>query len=474
MTNNKKNILIVDDDTSMRTALAESLESCGYSVESADNGYDALQKFKEQPFEVVITDMRMPQMGGMDVLKSVKKMSSNTPVIVITAYGTVSTAVEAMKEGAAEFIMKPFSIDDLQIVVRNVLASAPSTDQDKPVYDTKKDDGSEDGHFHIISQSHNMHTLLTLMRSIAKSKSSVLIQGESGTGKELFARYIYSHSNRKNRPFIAINCAAIPHHLLESEMFGYEKGAFTGAIQRKLGKFELADGGTLLLDEIGEMDIQLQAKLLRVLQESKVDRLGGREPVPIDVRIIATTNADMRKGIEEKKIREDLFYRLNVIPINIPPLRERKEDIAILCDHFMKKYCQINGRQEVSISAEALQILEGYAWPGNVRELEHVIERSVLLCEGDTIQPDRLYLDKPIQIVRQETETPTVFIPHARDTSNSLSTLKDMEKFMIFDALTKANGNRTKASKILGISVRTMRNKLQEYEAEDDTVPGDS
>ena len=464
----------MDDDTSMRTALSESLESCGYSVESADNGYDALQKFKEQPFEVVITDMRMPQMGGMDVLKSVKKMSSHTPVIVITAYGTVSTAVEAMKEGAAEFIMKPFSIDDLQIVVRNVLASsASSTDQDKPIHDTKENQ-EESGQFHIISQSHKIHTLLTMMRNIAKSKSSVLIQGESGTGKELFARYIYSHSNRKNRPFIAINCAAIPHHLLESEMFGYEKGAFTGAIQRKLGKFELADGGTLLLDEIGEMDVQLQAKLLRVLQESKVDRLGGREPVPIDVRIIATTNADMRKGIEEKKIREDLFYRLNVIPINIPPLRERKEDITLLCDHFLKKYCQINGREKVKISAEALQILDGYAWPGNVRELEHVIERSILLCEGGMIQPEQLYLDMPIQIVQQETETSSVFIPHARNTSNSLSTLKDMEKFMIFDALAKANGNRTKASKILGISVRTMRNKLQEYEAEGETIPGDS
>ena len=473
MTNNKKNILIVDDDTSMRTALSESLESCGYSVESADNGYDALKKFKEQPFEVVITDMRMPQMGGMDVLKSVKKMSPHTPVIVITAYGTVSTAVEAMKEGAAEFIMKPFSIDDLQIVVRNVLASASITDQDKPIQDTKKEE-EEGGQFHIISQSNNIHALLTMMRNIAKSKSSVLIQGESGTGKELFARYIYYHSNRKNRPFIAINCAAIPHHLLESEMFGYEKGAFTGAIQRKLGKFELADGGTLLLDEIGEMDIQLQAKLLRVLQESKVDRLGGREPVPIDVRIIATTNADMRKGIEEKKIREDLFYRLNVIPINIPPLRERKEDIAILCNHFLEKYCQINGRKEVNISTETLQTLQGYTWPGNVRELEHVIERSILLCEGNTIQPEQLYLDKPIQIVQQGTETPSVFIPHAKNTSTSLSTLKDMEKFMIFDALTKANGNRTKASKILGISVRTMRNKLQEYEAEGETIPGDS
>ena len=471
MTENRGNILVVDDDASMRTALSESLESCGYSVESADNGYDAVQKFKEQPFEVVITDMRMPQMGGMDVLKNVKKMSPNTPVIVITAYGTVNTAVEAMKEGAAEFIMKPFSLDDLQIVIRNVLAAAPDAHQ-AAIHDSK-DDAEEK--FHIISQADNIRSLLSLMRNIAKSKSSVLIQGESGTGKELFARYIYLHSNRKNRPFIAVNCAAIPHHLLESEMFGYEKGAFTGAIQRKPGKFELADGGTLLLDEIGEMDIQLQAKLLRVLQESRVDRLGGRDSVPIDVRIIATTNADMRKGIEEKKIREDLFYRLNVIPVHIPPLRERKEDIAILCHYFLEKYCRINGRKEAGISPEALQILEEYAWPGNVRELEHVIERSILLCEGDMIRPEQIYLDEPIQPSRRKGETaPALAVPLAGNSAaNSPSTLKEMEKLMIFDALAKTSGNRTKASQILGISVRTMRNKLQEYEAEGEIIPAD-
>ncbi len=261
----------------MQLALSESLAVCGYEVDTADNGSEALQKFQEQSFGMVVTDMRMPRMGGMDVLKGVKKLSPRTPVILITAYGTVSTAVEAMKEGAAEFIMKPFSLDDLQAVVRKVLSlgGAPAVEM------ALTEDIPAPQEVDIISQAANMKALFALMRNIAKSKSSVLIQGESGTGKELFARYIYRHSTRKSRPFVAINCAAIPHHLLESEMFGYEKGAFTGAAQRKPGKFELADGGTLLLDEIGEMDIQLQAKLLRVLQESEVDRLGGRTRFPL-------------------------------------------------------------------------------------------------------------------------------------------------------------------------------------------------
>jgi len=471
MINKTRRILIVDDDPSMRLALSEPLESCGYDVESADNGADALQKFQAQSFEVVVTDMRMPHLGGMDVLKGVKKLSSQTPVILITAYGTVSTAVEAMKEGASEFIMKPFSLDDLQGVVKNVLASAvPMTEEEVPAAMPVSPEAD------IISQAENVGSLLALMRSIAKSKSSVLIQGESGTGKELFARYIYRHSTRKNRPFIAINCAAIPHHLLESEMFGYEKGAFTGAVQRKPGRFELADGGTLLLDEIGEMDIQLQAKLLRVLQESEVDRLGGREPISVDVRIIATTNADLKKGIEEKKFREDLFYRLNVIPIHIPPLRERKGDVALLSDYFLKKYSQISEKKKPVLSPEAMRILNVYHWPGNVRELEHVIERSVLICDGEVILPEHLYMEGPIRPLPEEFGAATDSVPDldVKTESQLPVTLKEMEKNMIFAALSRVNGNRTKASQLLGISVRTMRNKLQEYEAEGETIPCDS
>lgn len=471
MIDKARRILIVDDDSSMRLALSETLESCGYDVESADNGSEALQKFQAQSFEVVVTDMRMPRLGGMDVLKGVKKISPQTPVILITAYGTVSTAVEAMKEGASEFIMKPFSLDDLQGVVKNVLVkSAMGIDEAGPAPMPVSPE------LDIISQAGNVISLLALMRSIAKSKSSVLIQGESGTGKELFARYIYRHSNRKNSPFIAINCAAIPHQLLESEMFGYEKGAFTGAVQRKPGRFEMADGGTLLLDEIGEMDIQLQAKLLRVLQESEVDRLGGREPISVDVRIIATTNAELKKGIEEKKFREDLFYRLNVIPIHIPPLRERQGDVALLSDYFLKKYSQISEKKKPALSTEAMRILNAYHWPGNVRELEHVIERSVLICDDEIILPEHLYMEGPIKTLPEEVGAERATIPDldVKTDSQAPVTLKEMEKSMIFDALNRVNGNRTKASKILGISVRTMRNKLQEYEAEGEAIPCDS
>jgi DNA-binding NtrC family response regulator len=470
MTDKSRRILIVDDDASMRMALSETLEACGYEVESADNGSEALRKFQSQAFEVVVTDMRMPRMGGMDVLKGVKKVSPQTPVILITAYGTVSTAVEAMKEGASEFIMKPFSLDDLQGVVKNVLATGAAGPEEGVL-----SAASMPPEVDIISQAGNIKALFALMKNIAKSKSSVLIQGESGTGKELFARYIYRHSNRKNRPFIAINCAAIPHHLLESEMFGYEKGAFTGAVQRKPGRFELADGGTLLLDEIGEMDIQLQAKLLRVLQESEVDRLGGREPISVDVRIIATTNSELKKGIEEKKFREDLFYRLNVIPIHIPPLRERDGDVVILSDFFLKKYSQINEKKKPNISPEAMSILKAYHWPGNVRELEHVIERSVLICDEEVILPEHLYLDGPIRTLPEEPGAERQVSPdlEVKGESREPITLKEMEKSMIFDALDRVNGNRTKASKILGISVRTMRNKLQEYEAEGEAIPCD-
>lgn len=292
---NKKPVLVVDDDPSMRMALSESLLSCGYEVETAVDGADALKKFSKGKYDVVITDMRMPKMGGMEVLRGVKKISPEVHVIVITAYGTVNTAVSAMKEGASDFIMKPFSLEDLESVVKNVFSSNGEGHSESRCKEETQSSLKE-----IITCDKKMISLLELLKCVSKSKSSVLIQGESGTGKELVARYIHRHSNRSHMPFIAVNCAAVPHTLLESEMFGYEKGAFTGALQRRLGKFELADGGTLLLDEISEMDMQLQAKLLRAIQEGEIDRLGGRETIPVDVRIIATTNSDLKKDISEK------------------------------------------------------------------------------------------------------------------------------------------------------------------------------
>lgn len=446
-----KQILIADDDLSMRQALAESLESCGFEVETAENGADALLKFQQGKFEVVVTDMRMPKMTGMDVLRGIKKIAPQTPVILITAYGTVKTAVEAMKEGAAEFIMKPFSLDDLEFAVRNVLVTNKAVK--KELIEESCPPITE-----IISRAPAIMAILDLLKNVAQSKSTVLIYGESGTGKELFARYVYRHGNRKNMPFVAVNCAAIPHNLLESEMFGYEKGAFTGAMQKKQGKFELAHGGTLLLDEVSEMDVQLQAKLLRVIQEAEVDRLGGKAPVPIDVRIIATTNAELKLRIEEKTFREDLYYRLNVIPVKIPPLRERGNDIVLLIEHFLNKYSHINERNKPELTRESLSIMQKYPWPGNVRELENVMERAVLVCNSDLITPEHLCLE---DVMARATTTPAGQASQSIDGEDK--TLRDMEKTLIFDTLNKVQGNRTKASKILGISVRTMRNKLHEY-----------
>ncbi len=452
--NAMQRILIVDDDHSMRMALSQSLENCGYGVETAEDGEAALAMFEKGKFEAVITDMRMPKMSGLEVLRGIKRISADTAVIMITAYGTVNTAVEAMKEGAAEFIMKPFSLTDLELVVKSVLSAngdSQKNDYDEAAADT--DRGRK-----IISDHPKVKDLLELMRNVAKSKSSVLIQGESGTGKELFARYIHSHSHRSKMPFVAVNCAAIPHNLLESEMFGYERGAFTGAAQRKAGKFEQADGGTLLLDEISEMDIQLQAKLLRVIQESEVDRLGGKEPVPIDVRIIATTNTDLHQAIEDKRFRSDLYYRLNVIPVKIPPLRDRNSDVALLSDYFIKKYSKMNGKKPPDLSPEALSRLEKYAWPGNIRELENLMERAVLIVQGPTIEAAHIDLE-----ACGGAKIPEVPVDKSEAGGDTPMTLREMEKSLIYKTLDNAQGNKTKASRILGISVRTMRNKLHEY-----------
>jgi two-component system response regulator FlrC len=390
----------------------------------------------------------MPKVGGIEVLRGIKKISPETHVIVITAYGTVNTAVQAMKEGASDFIMKPFSIDDLESVVKNVFSRRENNEGEQ-----KDEEETRLSFKEIITCDKKMISLLELLKCVSKSKSSVLIQGESGTGKELFARYIHRHSNRSHMPFVAVNCAAVPHNLLESEMFGYERGAFTGALQRRLGKFELADGGTLLLDEISEMDIQLQAKLLRAIQEGEIDRLGGREPISVNVRIIATTNSDLKKDISGKKFREDLFYRLNVIPVTIPSLRNRMSDIPLLSNYFLRKYSELIGKKP-ALSDEAEALLKSYTWPGNVRELENVIERAVLIADRGAVQPEHLHLEKD-ERVYVDVDSATVSLKG--------STLREMEKNLIVETLKEANGNKTKASKILGISVRTMRNKLHEY-----------
>ncbi len=446
-------ILVVDDDFAMRTALSESLESCGFDVEMAEDGVIALQKFRKGSFALVITDLRIPRMTGIDLLRSVKKISPNIPVIIVSAYGTVQNAVEAMKEGAEEFLLKPFSLDELETRVRNVLMV------DKEPEISLEQSHEESQSREIITVNERMKAILGMLKSVARSKSTVLIYGESGTGKELFARYIYANSDRAKEPFVAVNCAAIPHNLLESVMFGYEKGAFTGAQQRTLGKFEMANGGTLLLDEISEMDMGLQAKLLRVIQESEVDRIGGRAPVPIDVRIIATTNADLLECVREKSFRHDLYYRLNVIPVKIPPLRERGDDIKLLIDHFLKKNSKINRRPSPEITREAFSAMLSYPWPGNVRELENTVERAFLVSVDGVIRIDNLYLDSNGGGEKMQAQPPV----SGDSPSVAGLTISDMEKKLIFDTLKAVEGNKAEAARILGVSIRTIRNKLHEY-----------
>lgn len=444
-------ILVVDDDFAMRAALAESLESCGFDVEMAEDGSVAVKKFRKGNFALVVTDLKMPNMGGMELLKAVKKISPAMPVILVSGYGTVQNAVEAMKEGAAEFLLKPFSLEELEKKVKAVLAA----DNEKAMIEGPPPEESPSRE--IISRNDRIKAILGMLKSVAGSKSTVLIYGESGTGKELFARHIYMNSDRVKKPFIAVNCAAIPHNLLESEMFGYEKGAFTGALQRTPGKFEMANGGTLLLDEISEMDMGLQAKLLRVLQESEVDRLGGRAPVPVDVRIIATTNADLLERVREKTFRHDLYYRLNVIPVKIPPLRERGDDIQLLIEYFLKRNSEINKKVQPELTREAMEILLAYPWPGNVRELENTMERAVLVCMDGVIRPEHLFLDAP---AAGGNNPPT---EHANPAAAAGGTISEMEKRMIYDTLKAVDGNKAEAAKILGVSIRTIRNKLHEY-----------
>ncbi len=440
-------ILIVDDEPSMRTALMESVRRLGYEVQGAIDGADALERvIRFRPW-LVITDLKMPRITGLDLIKDIKARAPQTVIVLMTAYGTVETAVDAMKFGASDYILKPFSMDLLERVITNL---KEGRDLESLGTSTAVEGRA------ILTQDPGMIRLLSTVEGVAASQATVLINGESGTGKELLARFIHTRSPRAHRPFIAVNCAALPDGLLESELFGHERGAFTGAMMKKIGKFEMAHTGTILLDEVSEMNLGLQAKLLRVLQEREVDRIGGRDPVAVNIRVIGTTNRTLYREVEQGRFREDLYYRLNVFPITVPPLRERPADIALLARHFTGASAVRNGVVQPALSEAAVTHLQTLPWKGNVRELENVMERAVLLAGQGTILP--MHLPE----ARQDQVASTSPVPAVAPTAVNGS-LWEMERELIFKTLSRVKDNRTHAAKELGISIRTLRNKLREY-----------
>lgn len=450
----KGRILVVEDKESMATMLKDALESQGYEVVVARDGAEGIRMIKEGKADVIITDLKLPKKDGLEVLKASKEENPLTPVIVMTAFGSIETAVRAMKLGAYDFITKPLDIEHLFILIKRSLGNQRLLTENLLL----KDEFSV-GMPQIIGKSQKMRAVVENIQKVASTKATVLLLGESGTGKELFARAIHFLSPRKEYPFVPINCAAIPRELLESELFGHERGAFTGAGERKLGKFELADRGTIFLDEIGEMDMTLQSKVLRALQYGEIERIGGTYPVRVDIRIIAASNRDLEKAVAERSFREDLYYRLNVFPIVIPPLRERKEDIPALVEYFISRYSAELKIPRKSISPDARDLLMNYSWKGNVRELENVVERAMILCEGDTITQKDLRLG-----TADSFDTTLADIPLDGTLDEvAKKALRFAESKRIMKALKDTGGNKSRAAEILKVSYKTLLTKIKEY-----------
>jgi DNA-binding NtrC family response regulator len=446
-------ILVIDDKESMRQMLAKTLESEGYEVDVARDGEGGLDKAKEKRFDLVLTDLKLPNMDGLSVLSSFKDLDPEISVIVMTAYGTIETAVQAIKQGAFDFLTKPFDVDHLNVLIQRALENRRLLAENVLL---REELAQSLGFTEIIGKSEKMKEVTRLVKKVAPSDTTVLLLGESGTGKELFARAIHSLSPRKNGPYVAINCAAIPRELLENELFGSEKGAYTGAVVRKMGKFEIAEKGTIFLDEIGDLDIALQAKILRVLQEKRFERLGGTKTISVDVRVIAASNFDLKKAIEKKLFREDLYYRLSVFPISIPPLRERREDVPELADFFIRKYCLEMKKEKKTPSADALNLMDKYLWPGNVRELENTIERAIILCEAKKILPEHLAIRLPSNSEIRLREGAGL-----KEVGQFAQA--EAEKAMILRVLTQTRGNKRKTSDILKIDYTTLFEKIKKY-----------
>lgn len=440
-------ILIVEDEAKMRRLLELNLGEDGFTTFSAEDAETGLKLLRENPVDLVVTDLKLPGMNGLEFLQAAKRQNAALPVVVMTAFGSVETAVEAMKAGASDYVLKPFSLSEMRMVVHKELDVRNLREENRSLREAL---GKKYSHPNIVARSAKMQEVLATVERVAPTNSTVLLGGESGVGKDLIARAIHEKSKRARGPFLKINSTAIPENLLESELFGYEKGAFTGAAASKPGKFELADKGTLFLDEIGDVPPAIQVKLLRVLQEREFERLGGTKTIKVDVRLIAATNRDLRAALEEKTFREDLYYRLNVVPIDIAPLRERKEDIPDLVNLFMNRFATDSGKTIEGISAQAMQMLVNYHWPGNVRELQNIIERACALAKGNVLEPADIHIDaRPSKAAAAGNG----FLPEGM-------TLEQWEDEMVQEALRRASGNKSQAARLLGLSRNALRYRL--------------
>lgn len=446
-------ILIIDDEETQRSILKGYLEKKGYKIYSASSGTEGIDLIRRNMIDIVLSDYKMPDKTGLEVLETVKEINPEISFVILTAYGTIENAVKAMRLGAFDYISKPVDLDELDLLLERIIENKNLKSEILLLKNQLKEKFKIDS---FISQSPKMEEVLSIAARSADSKATVLITGESGTGKEVLAKAIHYASSRKDKPFVAVNIPALPETLLESELFGHEKGAFTGADKAKKGRFELADGGTIFLDEIGDIPLNLQVKLLRVLQEHQIERVGSVENINIDVRIIAATHQNLERKIKDGSFREDLYYRLNIVSLYLPPLRERKEDILPLIDHFVEKYSKENNKKKLSLSKEAVDLLIKYNFPGNVRELENAIERAVVLCRSDVITVNDL--PNVIKGFKAEKEMVT------NENTSLIEQVEALEKKLIFDALSKTNGNQSQAGRMLGLTERNLRYKMQKYE----------